>query len=77
MLSFLKYLVVERLLLLAVLAIMLISGFGGVFLSEIIVDWFGLDEDAGMYVKLAFFTVIFVAIGWLYDKYREWRFFRD
>lgn len=77
MLSFLKWLAGYYLFRFMVVAVMLVSGLAAVLLSEDIIDFFDLDDDSGMYLKLGFFVVVVGVILWAHDKYKEWRFFKD
>ena len=77
MLSFLKWLAGYYLFRFAVFFIMLVFGFAGGFLSGYIIEYFDLDDNSGMYLKLGLFVVIVGAILWAHDKYKEWRFFKD
>ena len=49
-----------------------LAGFAGVALSERLIEWLGLDDKAGMYVKLECFLIVLIAIGWTYDRLRGW-----
>jgi hypothetical protein len=51
---------------------MLMAGFIGVALSSALIEWLGLDETADLYVKLACFLIVLIAMGWTYDKLRDW-----
>ena len=75
--SFLKWLAGYYLFRFAAVAAILVSGLATVVLSEDIIDFYGLDKNSGMYLKLGLFVVIVGVILWAHDKYKEWRFFRD
>ena len=75
--SFLKWLAGYYLSRFAVIFFMLVSGFAGILLSGYIIEFFNLDDNSGMYLKLGVFVVIVGIILWAHDKYKEWRFFRD
>ena len=75
--SFFGWLAGHYLFKFALVSVFLVSGFAGVFLSGYIIEFFNLDDDSGMYLKLGLFVVILGVILWAYDKYKEWRFFRD
>ena len=55
----------------------LACGFAAVFLSGYIIEFFDLDDNSGMYLKLGLFVVIVGLILWADDKYKEWRFYKD
>lgn len=77
MLSFLKWLAGYYLFRFGVIFVMLASAFAGLFLSGYVIEYFDLDDNSGMYLKLGLFVVIVGALLWAHDKYKEWRFFRD
>ena len=75
--SFLKWLAGYYLFRFVTVAVMLVSGLAAVVISEDIIDFYGLDKNSEMYLKLGLFVVIVGVILWAHDKYKEWRFFRD
>jgi len=75
--AFIRWLAGRYLLVLVFLATFVVAGLVGVFLSGYVIESLELDDDFGMYVKLVSFLIIIGALGWGYDKYKEWRFFRD
>jgi hypothetical protein len=75
--GFLRWLISEYLFTLLVFFGMLFVGLAAGFMSEYVVDYFELEKDSGLYLKLAMFVAILLPVLWAYDKYREWRFFND
>ena len=74
---FLRWLAGSYLFRFVVFFVMLVCGFAAVFLSEYIIEFFDLDDSSGMYLQLGLFVVIVGVILWAYDKYKEWRFYKD
>lgn len=56
---------------------MFLAGIVCIALSGVLVMWLGLDEKAAMFAQLGCFILVLVAIGWTYDKLRDWRASRD
>lgn len=77
MLDFVRWLASYYLFTFAFVSLFLFCGMVTVFLSGYVIDYFGLDDDAGMYLKLGVFVAILLPILWAYDKYKEWRFFNE
>ena len=52
--------------------VMIVAGLAGVGFASLLISWLDLSENAALYMKLGFFFVVLIAIGWSYEKLRDW-----
>ena len=50
----------------------LLAGMGGFAVGRPVIAWLGISDRAGLFVELGCFFVLLIAIGWGYDKLRNW-----
>ena len=50
----------------------LLAGMGGFAVGRPLIAWLGISDRSGLFVELGCFFVLLIAMGWAYDKLRNW-----